>query len=529
MFLLAITFGLYAYVLFFLGIGGWLYKEIIGFFTIYFFGTLVVWKRESILHFFQKIILELKKSKKEVVLLLLLLLVQAGVNFLGALGPELAFDALWYHLTLPKIWLLNHSITFIPGGLLYYSAMPKLGELLFIPGLVFGNEIVVKLIHFSFGLLVCLVLYKLQRKFFNPVISLIGVVIFYSNLVVAWESITAYVDLIRAFFEIMALWGFINWWESKNKKWFILSACMLGFAITTKLLALGSLVIFIPLIIYHQRKLLTKGLMYMFSYAFIALSIPLPWFIFSYIHTGNIVYPFFSEVYKVAPEPISFVKFFTEIWNLFINAADPISPLYLLFLPLLILYFQKFKPALKLITIYSALALVMWYFTPRTGGGRFILPYLPAFSILCAAVLQQLQKSKKLYEFLFIRYLFIIIICIAFLTICYRGIANEKYLSVILGQQTEQEFLAENLNYSFGDFYDIDNYFRNHITPQDRVLLYGFHNLYYVHFPFIDSSWVKEGDSFTYIATQNTPLPATYKDWKLVYTNDKTMVNLYKR
>jgi len=58
--------------------------------------------------------------------------------------------------------------------------------------------------------------YKLSRKFFNPVISWIAVVVFYSNLVVGWESITAYIDLTRTFFEILALWGFINWWENQR-------------------------------------------------------------------------------------------------------------------------------------------------------------------------------------------------------------------------------------------------------------------------------------------------------------------------
>lgn len=523
MFILALLIGLYAYVLFFLGISNYLYKGLVAFFTVYYWGTIFMWKRKDLLTSIRGLPSVFKRIKKDVAFIFVLLLLHIGINVIGVLGPELAFDALWYHLTLPKLWLTNHVISFIPGGLLYYSAMPKLGELLFIPGLVFGDEILVKAIHLSFGLLTCLALYKLQRKFFNTFFSLLGVIIFYANLVVSWESISAYIDLIRTFFEVMALWGFVTWWKTQQKKWLILSALMVGFAITTKLLAIGSLFIFSILsiwILWRKKKNLFIGLL---IYWIIAMLIPLPWFILSYLHTGNIVYPFFSDIYRVTPEPLSFTTFLIELWVLFTNAADPISPIYLIFLPLIIIYFSKFRPEIKVAAIYSLFAIFVWYITPRTGGGRFILPYLPAFSLLCTAVLYQLRNNK-----IMLNYAIGTIIFISCITLAYRSVANSKYLPVILGEQTKQEFLKNNLNFSFGDFYDSDGYFLEHIISQDTVLLYGFHNLYYVNFPFIDSSWVKPGDRFTYIATQNTILPEKYKNWKLVYRNDETMIKLYK-
>lgn len=540
MFILGLLLGIYAYILFTLGMFGILYKEGVVVITLLFMLSGVIWQWKKLFGFsdiknFKKIP-EVVKKQKFFVLFFLLLSAQVVINVIGALGPELAFDALWYHLTIPKLWLLNHSIDFIPGGLLYYSVMPKLGELLFVPGLVFGNEILVKIIHFSFGLLTCLALYKLQRKFFSPFVSLLGVIIFYSNLVVAWESVTAYVDLIRTFFEVLALWGFINWWEKKEKKWFVLSASMLSLAITTKLLAIGSLVIFILLLLWiigqeklAFKKLVNKLFIHIVLYSAIALFIPLPWFIFAYIHTGNPVYPFFSDIYTVTPEPTSLTNFFVEVWNIFTNSPDPISPVYLIFLPLVIVLFSSFRKEVKLISLYSVLSIIVWYFTPRTGGGRFMMSYLPAFSLVCAGVYSEiLKKTRKEYQYLRI-FLLCIILLVGIVTLGYRAAANAKYLPVMLGQQSKQEFLTDHLNFSFGDFYDTDNYFKNHITESDRVLLYGFHNLYYVDFPFIDSSWVKSGDGFNYIATQNTPLPNNYKTWKLIYENERTMVKLYKK
>ena len=79
----------------------------------------------------------------------------------------------------------------------------------------------------------------------------------------------------------------------------------------------------------------------------------------------------------------------------------------------------------------------------------------------------------------------------------------------------------------YGDFYDTDNFFKKNIRKDDVVLLYGFHNLYYVDFPFIDSSFVKKGDRFNYVALQKGELPKRFSNWNLIYYNSKTLVKLY--
>jgi hypothetical protein len=535
MFSFALFLGLYTYVLFFLGIIGFLYKPTVIICTILIFSVYFFLQRRNI----QSLFINVKLKRKRVTLktnegrlrivLVSLLVLQALINLIGALSPELGFDALWYHLTLPKLYLLNHSIYHIFGGLLYYSDMPKLGELLYVGMLSFGNETLVKLLHFSFGLLSAAALYFLARKFFTPFISLLTVVIFYSNLVVAWESTTAYVDLIRTFFEIMALWCFINWHKVEKQKWFYLSAVMVGLAIMTKLLAVGSLIIFAVLILLSRQKWRNiSTLRDIIIFWVIALVIPIPWFIFSYLHTGNPVYPFFSTIYQIAPEPLSLGSFFASVWVLFTHASDPISPFYIMLLPIIILFFPKMKKEIKFVAVYSVLAIIVWYFTPRTGGGRFILPYLPAFSIVCAAVFDVLIRQKKQFGIGFSRYVLIMLIIISAITMAYRFVAERKYIPVLIGKQSKQDFLKNNLNFSYGDFYDTDNYFKKNIKPTDNVLLYGFHNLYYVDFPFIDSSWAKRGDSFNYIAVQNGTVPDKYKNWQLIYKNDKTMVKLYK-
>ena len=559
MFVTAVLIGIYSYLILALGLIGVLYRQNIIILTIIYISVLIFLYRTYVIRSIYLVFERVKRVEKLIgnssrlrsnnknvniftLVFLGLIISQAFVNLIGSLGPELGFDALWYHLTIPKLYLESHSVFYIPGGLLYYSLMPKLTEMLYVGALALNGETLAKLIHFSFGLLSLIALYKLSRIFFIPKISLIAVVVFYSNLVVGWQSTTAYVDLARTFFEIMALCGFVNWWKKGEKKWLVESAVMLGLAVSTKLLALGSLIIFTVLLVYtlffknpprrshgfaDAQPATVRGaaIIKLFVYWVICLLIPLPWFVFSFVNTGNPIYPFFTEIYKVGfdMELLNPIRFVRDVWGMFIKLSDPISPMYIIFLPLIVILFKKFKPDIKLIAIYSFLAIVVWYVTPRTGGGRFILPYLTIFSVLIAAIVE--KTKDKIFRLILIN----VIIIVSFISIIYRGVANAKYIPAIFSLQSKSDFLEKHLNFSFGDFYDIDGYFKNNIKQEDTVLLYGFHNLYYVDFPFIDSSWVKKGDTFNFIASQNISLPKRFNDWDLVYQNPKTYVKLFSK
>lgn len=506
MFEIAILIGIYSYLVFALGLSGWLYPKLLAVITGVF--LIIITRKMTVI----KIIKEDKTSW----VLVGLIFAQALVNLVGALGPELGFDALWYHLTLPKIYLQNHRLVYIPGNLLYYSTLPKLLEMLYVSALAFQGEILAKIIHFIFGVLSAIGLYKLSRRYLRVKSTLIVVTIFYTALVVGWQSITAYVDLARTFFEILALDYFLKWYEKERKQNLIKSALMIGLAISTKLLALGSLIIFLFLIIFKRKF---KDFL---AFSGIALLVSLPWLVFSFIHTRNPVYPIFGNILDSSHKFVSFniMRFISDFWNLFLRSADPISPIILIFLPLFLV--SKLSKTGKVLAAYCLLAYVVWYFTPRIGGGRFFLPYLPAFSLLCGFVFEAKEKQKIIRRFLIIFIIFITVI-----NVIYRGIANKKYLPVILGRQTKADFLKRNLNFKFGDFYDVDGFFKANIDSKDLVLIYGIHNLYYVDFPFVHESWARPGTPITHILVKDGELPKKFGKRMLIYYQPQTNVRLY--
>lgn len=530
MFTLALVIGIYSYSIYFLGLLGLLYSPLVLLWTITFLLGLVYYYRAPLAQIMKSLTLpKIQRSNLFLVFLVFLLSLQILVNFLGALGPELSFDALWYHLTLPKLYLLHHTIMHIPGGLLYYSDMPKLIEMIYTGVLSFGLPFLPKVIHLLFGILTLFALYKFSRLWYSQLLSLFAVIIFYSNLVVGWESITAYIDLGLTFFEVMAVWALFLWMKEKSQKWFFLSALMLGFALTTKLLALWSIlgiIILLFLIEYKQHVAWKNIVKHIGTYVGIVFLIPLPWFIFALIHTGNPMYPLFSSVLQEKSNILQLFNpfyFITSFWTLFMHSSDPISPWYMMVLPVVIFLYKKAPFSVKLLYWYSAVALFFWYITPQVGGGRFILPFLPVFSLVSIFPLAFYQKQKLVFPLASL-----MIVILAVVSIGYRGLANWKYMPVILQQESTSAFLTRNLHFSFGDFYDTDGYFKTHIKPTDTVLLYGFHNLYYVDFPFVDSSWASRGVSFNYIAVQNEALPKRFRYWNVVYMNPVTHVTLYK-
>lgn len=357
-------------------------------------------------------------------LLIGILIIQTLVNLVGALGPELGFDALWYHLTIPRIWLAAHRIYFIADPRYYYSVQPKLVDTLFLPALALGNEIWTKLMHFGFSIVTLVVIYKLARKWLKREYSLLACLIFLSNLVVNWQATTAYIDLSRTFFEVLALYCLID-------KKICKCGLVLGLAIATKLVAFGSLPIFVILLVLQKASL--KNIIVFILLCFIPV---LPWLVFAFISTGNPIYPVFSGY------DASSVRHLTDFITVFTRSADPLSPIYLMLLPLII-YYHKRLPGMLI--VYCGLGLVIWWLTPRTGGGRFILPYLPVFSVLAATTIFNI--SIPIFKKIAIG----ITILLAFISIGYRAIANAKFVPVILGQQTKQDFLNKNLNKNFGD------------------------------------------------------------------------------
>ena len=270
----------------------------------------------------------------------ILLIIQILVNLVGALGPELGFDALWYHLTEAKLFLQRRSIAPIPGNLLYWSGLPRLGEIfyMFLPG---------KLVHWAFGLLSAYFVYRLG--------GIAAALLWYSTLLVGWLSTTAYVDLIAAAFLLGAAVG-------KRFK----QALFLVLAAATKLQALvfGLVITLIP-----------WGILGILPFALINWKV-----------TGNPFYPFL-ENFGLEKDWFfnGFSYWLSRPLRLFFDPAYRVGPI------ILIIFLLRPKFSQLLI-----LSFLIWFIFPGTDFGRFALFPLALMAIASAS------KPNKLIYFLVI-------------------------------------------------------------------------------------------------------------------------------
>lgn len=524
MFSVAFLIGLFANVIFLLGIAQILSSPVIVVVTIlYIFFAILFWDRYKEDLSARKIIHEFVDNLSKHPVIFLCITIAFMIMFLGSLVPETAFDALWYHLTLPKMFLEAGGINFIPGSTFYYSVMPKLGEMLFIPALVFQGDTLAHMINLFFACLIALSIYSITKKYTSSLFALLSIVLFLSNIVILWEATTAYIDLIWAFFEIMALWGMLNYLETKKNKWLMESAVLFGLALETKLLALFSLPVFIVCLVVFGFKSVRGRALDSFAYILISLLIPAGWFVLAFVNTGNPVYPIFSG-YQVAlgTDWLAFPQTILDLVTVFITASDPVSPIYLMLLPLCLVAWRKAKLKEKKIILLAAIGIFCWTITPKTGGGRFMVAYLPLLSVAYGIVLYGIRDQKRVLTFSMI-----CIFSVFVVSLVYRGVAQVRSLPVILGLESKQTYLSKRLNFKFGDFYDMDGKMKNMVGSHKRVLLYGFHNLYYLDVPFIDSSYIQKGDTFDFIATQHTQIPKRFSYWQPIYYEKKTGVTLY--
>lgn len=266
----------------------------------------------------------------------ILLLIQILVNLVGALGPELGFDALWYHLTEAKLFLQRHSLAPIPGNLLYWSGLPRLGEVIymFLPG---------KLVHWGFGVLSAYFIYRLG--------GLASALLWYSTLLVGWLSTSAYIDLMVTAWLLAAVYY--------KKIIFLILAC------ATKLHALA------------YSLLIT-----LFPWGILGV---LPFALINWKATGNPVYPFL-ENFGLEHDWFfnGFAYWLSRPLRLFFDPAYRVGPIILI----IFIINYKFSKYYKL----ALLSLAVWFLFPGTDFGRFAL-----FPLALMAVAACVKPKRLIY------------------------------------------------------------------------------------------------------------------------------------
>ena len=443
--------------------------------------------------------------------LICFLILIGSLALIGALTPASGndWDGLSYHLAVPKLYLQAGQIFHIPWT--HQSNFPFTWEMLYLVGLSLQGQALAKLFHYLAGILVCLGIFALGKAYWDSRVGLLAAGIFASIPLVGWESTIAYSELAFTLYCFLAIYAFLNWsqgrsfgsapprydrggGQDKSGGWLWISAICCGLALGCKMLAMIVVILLASGVVWHltasERSAARSTLRQLAQFLLVAALVASPWYLKSYLWTGNPVYPFFydwfdgkywsqalAEGYRGNQEAFGMghgpLHLLLVPWNLtmyhfrfFDDPSHPVlfsslGPLFLALLPGLF-FLGKLRPAAKFLLLYAAGFLLLWFVTMQQV--RYALPVLAALSLVAAASawgLAEASRALKAAVALACSLAFAIGLTILFLL-------SYQPLTVVMGQESQDQYLAQTL-----DVYPILRYVNENLPPNAKIIFFG--------------------------------------------------------
>ncbi|UYN89279.1 MAG: glycosyltransferase family 39 protein [Anaerolineales bacterium] len=201
-----------------------------------------------------------------------------------ALAPPLVFDALVYHLTLPKIYLLQGQVGYVPE--IMHWGQPQLVHMLvtWAGALGVGHG---ALVAWGLGVLALLGLLGHVAERWGARLGWVAVAALLSGASLAASLSSAYMDWAGVLFGWGVLLFLDLWQETRQPRWLVWAGVFCGLAFGTKYTAGILAPLGLLAIMFAGGASWREGLRYLAA----ALALALPWLARNFFATGNPFYP----------------------------------------------------------------------------------------------------------------------------------------------------------------------------------------------------------------------------------------------
>jgi hypothetical protein len=342
--------------------------------------------------------------------------VALGYGLIAALAPEKEYDALWYHLQLPRLWLeAGRPIDIVEE---YISLYPLTWELVFGAGMVLGGTIGAKLLHFVCLPLIALLVSHAARTFVSGVSPAAVAALVVTTPTLLWEASTAYVDLALALHAAAACYALARYAQHGGRAWGAVAALQFGLAAATKHLGVFITIIALALFVLSAlrsqsvRLTLRRALVI----ALVAAVVPAPWYIRSWSASGNPVFPEMFAVFGASPPDrwdvfadqglAQFKAHFGRgrslrdlvmlPWDVTVHGAlfgGSLGPLFLVLLPALL--FARQRAVLRWLALGVVAYIAVWALPVSSFQLRFLMPVVPPLALLAAAAFDNIGARAQ--------------------------------------------------------------------------------------------------------------------------------------
>ncbi len=422
---------------------------------------------------------------------------------LTANTPEVFYDALVYHLAVPRDYLLGHGIKSMPA--MFFSNFPFGIEMLYTWGLALADERVCRLLHVVFGILTALQVVIIARRFCSPQYALWAAGLFLVVPVVDMNMVVAAADVGSAFFTVLAFNGLLDWFSSTNRPPFrraVITGVLIGMALvckyTTAFILAPAMAFSLVLLIKNKvvfRPRLIRSLLLMAAGIMVVM---LPLLVKNTLFTHNPVYPFlFKHIpsLHINPEKMqhqmlefkefghrSFFQYLSQPWTLsfyYPTSNSFIGVFFLFMLPALMVmaWIQRRGPPEIQILIGSVLAaLLLW--STQTQITRYTIPIIPMLCILCALVMEKWTAwhassgTVARLAVLFLGFWGVLL----FFEI---GLATWDPMGAAVGLETKSAYLNRKLMNDYSGMAEAVN----RLPADSKIMLFGDSRAYYYNRP----------------------------------------------
>lgn len=349
------------------------------------------------------------------------------------------WDSLAYHLADPKIYIRAHRILYIPWE--SHSNFAFTAEMWYAIGLLFNSVPLAKLFHLTCGIGACLGAYAIGLRHLGHRSGLAAALLLAGSAPILAEAGTSYVDLAATFYSTLTLLTLLNGAATRNWRWITpSSAILMGFTLSCKALALTSLAMFaagiLLWLLVRQKQPIGRALGGTAGWCALSLSVGAPWYVKSYIWTGDPVFPFGWALFRnshwntinaaqYSASNLSFglghkpIDLIFAPWNVtmyplpghlpatyayltvptasvqpFNNFQSLLIAVPVIFVTSLItLPFLKATQAVRALSLYAAISFVLWFVSMQYV--RYLLPLFPVLALLSAWSIVQLIKMRR--------------------------------------------------------------------------------------------------------------------------------------
>lgn len=222
----------------------------------------------------------------------------AWVLLTHTLLPPTDWDAIAYHLTLPKLYVDAGRLTYVP--FIITSNWPLGVEMLFVLALVLGSDIAAHLVILACTVLIAAGLVIASLRLLGDIRpGAIAAALFLTAPLVKRLGGVAMIDVTMGLYTLGAAVSMLRWQDERRRAWLILCGAFCGFAASSKLMGGGIAILFgliylwdLALRRWREGSAPAGWLGDALAFGLIGLAIVGPWYLRSYLNTGNPVWPF---------------------------------------------------------------------------------------------------------------------------------------------------------------------------------------------------------------------------------------------